>query len=155
MDNINRDSIYYVFLEIFRLHHIMAHKLLEEIDLYPGQPPLLFMLNKMDGQSQKDLASRLHIKPSTVNVMIKRMEKESLIERRQDEEDQRISRVHITDKGRLVCKKANEMMKEMEDNMLVDLNSQEKIILRRLLLQVKDNLSEEEDQNSKAFRRKI
>lgn len=145
MENIDRNSLYYVFLEILRLHHTRAHKLLEEIDLYPGQPPLLFLLNKEDGHSQKDLAKRLHIKASTINVMIRRMEKENLIQRRQDHEDQRISRVYITPKGRETCKKANKMMKKMEEDMFSDLNLEENIILRRLLLQVKENLSETED----------
>ena len=145
MDNIDRNSLYYTFLEILRLHHTMAHKLLEEIDLYPGQPPLLFLLNKEDGHSQKDLAMRLHIKASTINVMIRRMEKENLIQRRQDHEDQRISRVYITNKGREACKKANIMIKKMEEKMFSDLNVEENIILRRLLLQVKDNLLVIED----------
>lgn len=145
LETIDRDSPYYIFLEILRLHHVMAHKLLEEIGLYPGQPPLLFLLNKIDGQSQKDLARKLHIKASTINVMIKRMEKENLIQRKQDDDDQRISRVYITDKGREICKKSNQMMKKMEEIMFLDLNLEEKIILRRLLLQVKDNLLVIED----------
>ena len=140
LETIDKNSAYYIFLEILRLHHVMAHKLLEEIGLYPGQPPLLFLLNKEDGQSQKDLAMRLHIKASTINVMIKRMEKENLIQRRQDDEDKRISRVYITSKGRAICKKSNKMMEKIEEKMFSDLNSEEKIILRRLLLQVKNNL---------------
>lgn len=141
LEIIDKNSLYYVFLEVLRLHHIKAHQMLEEIGLYPGQPPLLFILNKDDGKSQKQLAQMLHIKASTINVMIKRMEKEDLIQRRQDREDQRISRVYITEKGRKVCKKANMMMKKMEEEMFLNLTKEEKIILRRLLLEVKDNLS--------------
>lgn len=141
METINRDSLYYSFLEILRLHHTIAHRRLEEIGLYPGQPPLLFILNKTDGQSQKELANKLHIKASTVNVMIRRMEKEGLIKRIQDEKDQRISRVYITEKGRKTCKKANELMGKMEKDIFLGLSPDEKIIMKRLFLQIKKNLS--------------
>lgn len=141
METINRDSLYYTFLEILRLHHIKAHRRLEEIGLYPGQPPLLFILSKIEGQSQKELAKKLHIKASTINVMIRRMEKEGLIQRKKDEKDQRISRVYITDEGRKTCKQANEMMEKMEDDMFLNVSSDEKIIMEKLFLQIKNNLS--------------
>lgn len=144
MEIIDRNSIYYIFLEILRLHHYKAHKLLEEIGLYPGQPPLLFILNNSDGKSQKELANIMHLKPSTINVMIKRMEKTELIERKQDEEDGRISRAYITDKGRAVCKKCNFALKEIEDEMFSNLTKEELVIIRRLLLQVKNNLYSDE-----------
>lgn len=140
MEVIDRDSLYYIFLEILRLHHYKAHKLLEEIGLYPGQPPLLFTLNKNSGQSQRELADKLHVKASTMNVMIKRMEKGGFIERRQDSEDGRISRVYITDLGREICKKSHIAMKEIEGEMFSNLTKDELIICRRLLLQVKNNL---------------
>lgn len=141
METIDKNSLYYIFLEVIRLHHVRAHRLLEEINLYPGQPPLLFTLNKDNGKSQKELAEILRIKPSTINVMIKRMEKEGLIQRRHDKKDQRISRVYITDKGQKICKDANKMMQKIESEMFLNLTKEEKIILRRLFLEVKANLS--------------
>lgn len=145
METIDKNSLYYIFLEVIRLHHVRAHRLLEEINLYPGQPPLLFTLNKDNGKSQKELAEILRIKPSTINVMIKRMEKEGLIQRRHDKKDQRISRVYITDKGQKICKDANKMMQKIESEMFLNLTKEEKIILRRLFLEVKANLSELEN----------
>lgn len=141
---VDKESLYYVFLEILRVHHYEAHKKLEEIDLYPGQPPLLFILNKNDGKSQRELADLMHIKPSTVNVMIKRMEKTGLLERRQDKKDARISRAYITDKGRQVCKKSYCAMQKIEKKMFSGLTKDELIIFRGLLLQVKENLYQEE-----------
>lgn len=86
MDKVDKDSLYYIFLEILRLHHYRTHVLLDEIGVYPGQPPLLFIINKEGGQSQKELADRLKIKPATITVMLKRMEKANLVERKQDAE---------------------------------------------------------------------
>ena len=139
MGIIDKNSLYYIFLEILRVHHYQAHKSLEEIGLYPGQPPLLFILNKNQGKSQRELADMMHVKPSTMNVMIKRMEKGGLIERRQDTEDGRISRVYITDMGREVCKRSYLSMQQMEDKMFSGLTQDERVIFRILLLQVKEH----------------
>lgn len=145
MEVIDRNSLYYIFLEILRLHHHKAHKLLEEVGLYPGQPPLLFTLNRNGGQSQRELADKLHVKASTMNVMIKRMEKLGLIERRQDMEDQRVSRVYITDMGKDTCNKSHYVMKKIEEEMFSNLTKDELVIMRRLLLQVKNNLFSSEE----------
>lgn len=136
----NKDSIYYLFLEIQRLHYYRTHVLLDEIGVYHGQPPMLFILNKKDGQSQKELADKLNLKASTIAVMLRRMEKANLITRKQDEEDQRISRVYITEEGLKLCEKARGVMKNLEDECFGNFTIEETVILRRLFLQMKDNL---------------
>ena len=64
-----------ILLEVIRFHYCRTHKLLEDVGIYPGQPPMLLELKKKGGQSQSELANRLNIKPATVTVMINRMEK--------------------------------------------------------------------------------
>lgn len=140
MNNIDKDSLYRIFMEILRLHYYRTHVLLDEVGVYPGQPPMLFILNQEDGQSQKELAARLKLRASTITVMLKRMEKANLVVRRQDNEDQRISRAYITEKGRQVCKKTNEIMRTIEKECFGNFTVEEKIILRRLLIQMKNNL---------------
>lgn len=141
MNIINKDSLYYIFLEILRLHYYRTHVLLEEIGVYPGQPPMLFIINKENGLSQKEIASKLNLKASTITVMLNRMEKGNLVMRKQDDEDQRISRVYITDEGRKVCNMANGVMKKIEEECFGNFTKDEKIILKRLLTQVRDNLN--------------
>lgn len=140
MDIINKDSLYYLFLEINRLHYYRTHVLLEEIGVYHGQPPMLFILSKKDGLSQKDLADLLNVKASTITVMLKRMEKANLVKRKQDKEDQRISRVYITEEGLELCKEARDVMNKIEEECFGNFTSEESVILRRLFLQMKDNL---------------
>src|SRR5690606_33080780 len=77
-----------------------AHGEIQEYGLYPGQPSLLFSLAKREGQSQKELAEELEIKPATLTVMLNRMEKNGLVRRAPDEQDQRVSRIYLTDEGR-------------------------------------------------------
>lgn len=140
MDCVDKDSLYHIFLEILRLHYYRTHVLLDEVGVYPGQPPMLFVLSKEDGQSQKELANKLNLKPATITVMLKRMEKANLVERRQDAEDQRVSRVYITEQGKEVYEKVNKIMKNVEEECFGNFTVEEKVILRRLLMQMKNNL---------------
>jgi DNA-binding MarR family transcriptional regulator len=93
-----------------------------------------------DGQSQKELASKLEIKPATITVMLNRMEKSKLVERRQDPEDQRISRVYLTEYGREVCQEMNEIVKNIESECFSNFTMEEQVLLRRLFMQMRDNL---------------
>ncbi len=140
MDCVNKDSLYHIFLEILRLHYYRTHVLLDEVGVYPGQPPMLFVLSKEDGQSQKELANKLNLKPATITVMLKRMEKANLVERRQDPEDQRVSRVYITEQGKEIYEKVNKIMKNLEEECFGNFTVEEKVILRRLLMQIRENL---------------
>lgn len=141
MNSVNKDSLYGIFLEILRLHYYRAHVLLEEIGIYPGQPQMLITLNKEDGLSQKELSEKLKIKASTITVMLNRMEKSNLVRRKQDDEDQRISRVYITDNGKKICKKSHEIMKSIEEECFGNFTNEEKIVFKKLLTQMKENLS--------------
>lgn len=141
IDNIDKDSLYFIFLEILRLHYYRTHVLLEEVGIYPGQPPMLFILNKKEGQSQSELAEKLQIKPSTITVMLKRMEKEGIVERKKDELDQRIIRVYITEKGRRLCNEAIKVMNKVEKECFANMTTEERIVLRRLFMQIRTNLS--------------
>lgn len=140
MDTINKDSLYYMFFEIQRLNHYRALHLLDEIGVYPGQPHLLFILDVNGGQSQKELAKRLNVKPSTIAVMLKRMEKTNLVERKQDDKDQRISRVYITEEGKKICEKSKEILNTLEEECFGNLSLEDKANLKRLFMQIRDNL---------------
>ena len=140
MDNYDHNSLYHIFYQVIRFHYHRTHMLLDEIGLYPGQPPMLLALSREDGQSQKELASKLNIKPATITMMLKRMERAKLVERRQDSLDQRISRVYITEQGKEAWKKVHEVMKIIDKECFSNFTEEEQVLLRRLLMQMRDNL---------------
>ena len=135
-------SLRYVFSQVMRLHFIRTHSLLEETGLYPGQPELLISLNGKNGQSQRELSEDLNVKASTVAVMIKRMEKTGLIRREQDEKDQRISRIFITDEGKEICSKLKKIHVQIEEEAFKNFTIEEKLLLRRLMMQLRENLED-------------
>lgn len=140
MDIHQESNMMIVFKQVAKLHHQTASAHLSGKEVYPGQPPLLRALIRQDGQSQKELAEKMNITPATLNVMIGRMEKTGLVERQPDLHDQRISRVYVTEKGKQIHQQIKELTDRMEKICFDRFTVEEKIVFRRLLLQMYDNL---------------
>lgn len=128
-----------------RTHRLFRHNvdlLIRDYDVYPGQPPLLLRLAREDGQSQKELASHMHVQPATLTVMIDRMAKHGLLERKTDARDQRVSRVYLTDKGREAATSVREELERLEERCLGRLSVAEREIFRELLLRIYSELDD-------------
>ncbi|WCL81974.1 MarR family transcriptional regulator [Saprospira sp. CCB-QB6] len=65
---------------------------------YP-QYLVFLLLWEEDGRSMKDLRERLLLNSNTITPLIKRMEKEGWLQRQKDPQDERVWRIHLTDKG--------------------------------------------------------
>lgn len=140
MEFFEENSLYGLFMKVIRLHYLKIHRLLEDLKVYPGQPPLLISLYKRDGQSQIELAKKLKLKPATLTVMLSRIEKAGLIERRQDEKDQRVQRVYLTDMGRETCEKLGEVISHIERECFKNFTEDERDELTRLFQKMANNL---------------
>lgn len=79
---------------------------MQELGIYPGQIPVLGLVAKKDGLSQRELAKILNIKPPTVNVSVQRLEKAGFLYKKPDEKDQRVTRIYLTEKGKETKAKA-------------------------------------------------
>ena len=142
MEESSENSLQKIFAQIARFHFLISQQGLEKMELYPGQPQMLLTLYKSDGRSQRELSESLMIKPATVTVMIKRLEKTGFVERKDDKKDQRISRIFLTEKGKNICENLKEMHAEIEKKCFYNFTLEEKILLRRFLIQVRDNLND-------------
>ena len=80
------------------------------------------------------------IQPATVTNMLQRFERDGFVERRPDLDDQRISRVHTTEKGRATEKEVQKQWSQLEQESFSGLSDEESVVLRRLLLKVCQNL---------------
>jgi DNA-binding MarR family transcriptional regulator len=133
-------SLGHLLGQVCRLHHRRAHTLLDAIGIYRGQPPVLEALDAEDGRTHSELAAWLHVSPATVSKMIQRMEKSALVERRDDPQDQRVSRVYLTAEGRRMHAELQQVLEALRDETFAHLSAEERTTLRRLLLQVRKNL---------------
>jgi MarR family transcriptional regulator, organic hydroperoxide resistance regulator len=134
------DSIDFILINVCHLHRTRAHQLLEALGLYQGQPPVLRALWQQEGLTQREIAQQLKIAPATVTKMLQRMEKTGFIQRRSDPDDQRVTRVYLTDAGRDVQSAVEEVFQTLEAETFANLTLEERLLLRRLLLQLRQNL---------------
>jgi DNA-binding MarR family transcriptional regulator len=85
------------------------HEKLDALGLYHGQPAILIALWNQEGMTQSELSEALNRSPSTITKMVQRMEKAGFLERRDDPEDERISRVYLTESGHSVRSEVEEV----------------------------------------------
>jgi DNA-binding MarR family transcriptional regulator len=140
--HIHPETLDFLLAQICHLHYIRAHQMFEAIRLYRGQPPVLRILWEGEGLTQTELAERLQITPATITKMLQRMEKVGFIQRKPDAKDQRISRVYLTEDGRAIQTQVEAVWKTMEAETFSGLTSEERVLLRRFLLKMRDNLQQ-------------
>jgi DNA-binding MarR family transcriptional regulator len=139
MDTVSGD-VFRAFMRTMRLHGQLMIRMLAEQGSHPGQAICLRILANDDGLSQRDLAERLHLSRPTVTSMLQRLERSGSIERRVDEEDQRITRVHLTADGRRQEEELRASLAEYAGRILDPLPEPDRRDLARLLDAMADNL---------------
>jgi DNA-binding MarR family transcriptional regulator len=135
------DTLDFLLAQNCYLHHTRANQLFESIGLYRGQPRVLFALWDQEGVTQRELADQLSLTPATITKMLQRMEKSGFITRKQDPGDQRISRVYLTEAGRQVKAQVENVWETMEAETFENLTSEERSLLHRFFIQIRDNLA--------------
>ncbi len=139
------DTIGFLLLHVGRAHHHLIRKQMHALGLHRGQPPVLFALHKQDGMSNSELAEFLEITPATLTNKVKRMEKADLVLRRRDPEDERVSRIYLTDKGRGLMDKLRRSVVQKETAMLKGFGEADKKRLKEDLLKILENIEAYED----------
>ena len=134
------ESLDFLLAQICRLHHARAHTLLEALGLYRGQPPMLHALWEQEGLTHGELAARLHVQPATVTKMIQRMERTGFVECKPDAQDQRVSRVYLTDAGRAIQTEVKQVWRTMEDETFAGFTPEERVWMHRFFLHMRENL---------------
>lgn len=81
---------------IRRLQTAPTIKNIGKMGLTMPQIMALKELIKQDGLSLKDLSHRLDLSHSTTSGIVDRLERRRLVQRKQDSEDRRVSRIHVT-----------------------------------------------------------
>lgn len=131
----------YQLIQVLKAHRHLAEAGFSAFGIYVGQEFILFRLAEQDGIAQSELAEHLCVEAPTVTKMVRRMEAAGLVERRQDPEDGRLSRVFLTAKGRAAEQSARRVWHELEATTVKGLSDAEQMLLHRLLVQIGDNLT--------------
>ena len=91
----------------------------------------------------KSLAKKLNVTAPSITSAIQKMEKAGFIKRQPDEKDQRIMRLYLDEKGKACIEHVKEVAMQMDEIMFRGISQEEKLLLRRIMIQIFDNLKEE------------
>lgn len=114
---------------------------LNPLNMYEGQQNLLIPLWEEDGLTQAELTRRLGIEAASVSKAIERMEQNGLLLRRPHPDDARTNQIFLTELGRSLEAPVNQAWFEVEAELLAHMTQEERLLLRRLLLQMRENLA--------------
>ena len=135
------ESVDRLLVQVCKLHRARAHALLEEIGLHRGQPPVLRALWEEEGRAHSELAERLDVRPATITKMIQRMERAGFVERRPDPDDERVSRVYLTEAGRAIRGQVHEVWRRLEGETFAGFGPEEVSSLREFFVRIRHNLT--------------
>jgi DNA-binding MarR family transcriptional regulator len=95
----------------------MKHAFEREVGLSAATWFLLTMLIDEEGMSQGEVSHRFEVDPSRITRLAQRLEKEGLLYRERDLEDNRVVRLHATEEGRRVIESRQERREEFEERL--------------------------------------
>ncbi|WP_292466414.1 MarR family transcriptional regulator [Methanolobus sp.] len=127
---------------IFSHNHLYIENALGSYNLKGPMFAFLLTLSHKGGCSQESLARHLNLSKATATRAIVALEKEGYIYREKDEDDRRIYRVFISDKGREIIPLINKTLYEWNQILLSEFTEEEETIFRKLLDKGRNTLIE-------------
>lgn len=113
--------------------------------VYHGQANLLLLILQNDGASQRDLAEQMDVRPSSMTEMLAKLEQNNLLVRKQDDKDQRVVRVYLTEEGKAAAAKITESKDAFAESFFSALTEEEQEQLLILTEKLCASLEDAED----------
>lgn len=134
-----------LFIGTHNLHYKKSTSRFAAIGLSPGQPKILETLKVLDGCTQKELAKACDVEPATITSILPSMEKNDLIKRETIiyEVSKRALSVSLTDKGKVMEGKVNNIFDEIEELSFKGFSDEEKENFLTMLERIYSNICED------------
>lgn len=110
------------------------------LKLGTGARRVMYHLSLEEGVTQLSLVRATGLKAPTISLILQKMERDGLVNRRTDDLDMRMTRVTLTELGRetnLILEKTENQMTEIMNRYITDEESE---FVRKLLLKMHENL---------------
>ena len=148
------DSIYFLFGGLFinnigyeicytaRKIYQYVGKQINDFNITPEQFIVLKELLKEEGISQKKLSLKLDKDQNTVKAIIDKLEKKSLVKRKENESDKRAFSLFLTDKAKNELPKMEEHEKKVLEKIINGLDIENADNLLKILEKIRNNISD-------------
>lgn len=119
----------------------------DKIGLKCAYRPILFHLIVNEGLTQAEIAEKTLLKAPTISLTLQKMEYEGLVVRKNDENDQRQTRVYSTKKGFEIFEKSHQIADNLEKRIIARLSKEDKILANEIIEKILKATKEEVDNN--------
>lgn len=125
MKNNNNTKLYTALHRLGRQLHRCSHHIGHMDGHYSEQSRLLLLIAENDGVIQRDLAEEMDVRPSSMTEMLGKMEKMGLVYRKQDEKDQRVMHIFLTEQGKPIAEESRKANATLTDTLFQSLTDEE------------------------------
>ena len=115
-----------LFFDVVRSNRRYSERTYGRLNPFRGQYRCLFALEEVGTISQKDLSALLAVRPASVSELLLKLEQKQLVKRVTDREDNRVSRVSLTELGKNEVKNIQKKRAQTHSEMLSGLTPGEK-----------------------------
>ena len=136
-ENNNNDTISLLLHDVSHRVARAFDKRMEPLGLTRSQWGALVFIAREPGIAQTKLAGQLDIGRMAVTGLIDRMESKSLVRRDDDPNDRRIKRLYLCDKAVALLPTLRKEGSTMEDTLFADISTDEKELLMKSLVTIK------------------
>jgi DNA-binding MarR family transcriptional regulator len=126
--------------DVSRLRRSVFDEFMKPMGLTRSQWWILAHLSRHDGMIQSDLANVLDLGKAALGGLLDRLEASELIERRADDTDRRVKRIHLTTRGSQAIQDMRVKSHEVSERILEGLSLEARRALADNLALVKSNL---------------
>jgi DNA-binding MarR family transcriptional regulator len=130
-----------LFIRTDRIHRATIESQLNKLGLHRTQHIILMYLSGCDlPPSQADLAKAFEISPAAITVTLQKLERGGLIDRIPQEGNLRAKSIFITEAGRQMIAKTNELFQAVDAAMCAGIGEEEVDSFVNLLVRMQQNL---------------
>jgi DNA-binding MarR family transcriptional regulator len=132
---------------ISRIHENANRIILDELaghgmeGLVPSHGGILSCLFANDGLPMSEIAKKIHRKKNTITVLVEKLETYGYVTRVADSEDNRISLVYLTAKGKSIRGTFTMISDKLISSIYKGISKEEKLTLMNLLDRINENLA--------------
>jgi DNA-binding MarR family transcriptional regulator len=132
------DCVVYLLAKAYQRAHAVAKRRLAAYGLTPVQQLVLAAVYQEEGLSAGDLGKKVTFDPATLSGILDRMAEHGWIVKQTDPDDKRLLQIRLTDRARDLEPTLMRERDKANDEILRDLSLEEKVLLKRLLKDLKD-----------------
>lgn len=105
-----------------------------------GQGQILAIIREHGTITQKDLVSRLDMRPQSASEMIRKLEKKEYITREKSEEDKRVMNIHLTVRGKIAAQQSDDFQPVVLEALTLEEKEQFDHIMTKLINEIEPQI---------------